>query len=209
MNQKENLVALLLKFPGVGPKQAQRFAYYLMKQSKGYVDQLTIALQDIKMHSKQCAHCYTWFSIENNSGDLCNICKDENRDQSELLLVEKELDIDAIEKTGEYTGKYFVLGGRLPFLADNPKEHIRIQELVSRIITLLKEEENKNLKEIIFALPVNDEGDNTVEYIQKTINQIVGIDKIKISHLARGVSTGLEMEYIDKSTFKYAFNSRN
>ena len=122
------------------------------------------------------------------------------------MLLEKELDIDAIERTGEYVGRYFVLGGRLPFLADNPKEHIRIQELVSYIIALLKE--NK-LEELIFALPVNDEGENTTEYIQKTIAQIVGIDKVKISHLARGVSTGLEMEYIDKDTFKYAFNSRN
>lgn len=206
MNQKENLVALLLKFPGVGPKQAQRFAYYLMKQSKGYIDSLTMALQDVKSHSKQCSFCYTWFSIEGNQTDMCHICKDDNRKSSQIMLVEKELDIDAIERTGEYMGRYFVLGGRLPFLADNPKEHIRIQELVSYIIALLKE--NK-LEELIFALPVNDEGENTTEYIQKTIAQIVGIDKVKISHLARGVSTGLEMEYIDKDTFKYAFNSRN
>ena len=206
MNQKENLVALLLKFPGVGPKQAQRFAYYLMKQSNGYISNLSSALLDVKSHSKQCSLCYAWFSIEGNNTDLCSICKDENRRSSQIMIIEKELDIDAIERTSEYGGRYFVLGGRLPFLSDNPKEHIRIQELVSYIISLLKE--NK-LEELIYALPVNDEGENTVEYIEKTITQIVGIDKVKVSHLARGVSTGLEMEYIDKDTFRYAFNSRN
>jgi recombination protein RecR len=133
-----------------------------------------------------------------------------------MLIVEKELDVNAIEKTSEYNGVYFVTGGKLPFLVDDPREYIRIRELVDIIRKKLdvddnnleENKESKKLKEIIFALPANDEGDNQVEYIKKTIIQIVGMENVNISMLARGVSTGLEMEYIDHDTFKSAFSFR-
>jgi recombinational DNA repair protein RecR len=102
-----------------------------------------------------------------------------------------------------------VTGGKLPFLIDDPREYIRIRELVDIIRKKLDaEEEHNKIKEIIFALPANDEGDNQVEYIKKTITQIVGMQNVNISMLARGVSTGLEMEYIDHDTFKSAFSFR-
>lgn len=122
------------------------------------------------------------------------------------MIVEKELDLDAIEKTSSYNGLYFILGGLVPPLADKPTEIIRIRELTSLIHSLLSTE---TIKEIIFALPVTDYGDNTQEYVQKTVKQIVGIDKVKLSHLARGLSSGLEIEYVDKVTFKQALERRN
>ncbi len=219
-NVKDSLIADFQRLPGIGPKQAERFAYYLMKQNKNFIESLSKNILNIKLNSSQCAECYSFFSNTNVNAEknkLCSICSDESRDKKIVLIVEKELDVNAIEKTSEYNGVYFVTGGKLPFLIDDPREHIRIRELVEilrkKIDTRIEKQENSeeksvNLSEIIFALPANDEGDNQVEYIKKTIAQVVGMDTVKISMLARGVSTGLEMEYIDHDTFKSAFSFR-
>ena len=213
-NIKDSLINDFQRLPGIGPKQAERFAYYLMKQNKAFIESLSKNILNIKLNSSQCTECFSFFSNNINKTSICNICSDENRNKSIMLIVEKELDVNAIEKTSEYNGVYFVTGGKLPFLVDDPREYIRIRELVEIIRKKLDvngeekiKEENK-LKEIIFALPANDEGDNQVEYISKTIKQIVGIGEVQISMLARGVSTGLEMEYIDHDTFKSAFSFR-
>lgn len=211
-NVKDNLINDFQKLPGIGPKQAERFAYYLMKQSKNYIESFSKNILNIKLNSSQCTECYSFFSnflTNKNKETLCNICADENRHKNIIMIVEKELDVNAIEKTSEYLGVYFVTGGKLPFLIDDPKEYIRIRELVEIIRKRIDDNDVKNnLSEIIFALPANDEGDNQLEYITKTIIQIVGMEKVKISTLARGVSTGLEMEYIDHDTFKSAFSFR-
>jgi recombination protein RecR len=98
------------------------------------------------------------------------------------------------------------LGSVLPILAINPTEIIRVRELTSYIKSKIDAD---NLSEIIFALPVTDEGDYTVEYLENIINQIVDADRVKRSHLARGLSSGLELEYVDKATFANALNGRN
>jgi recombination protein RecR len=211
-NIKDSLINDFQRLPGIGPKQAERFAYYLMKQNKAFIESLSKNILNIKLNSSQCTECFSFFSNSHNKeskNELCNICSDESRDRSIMLIVEKELDVNAIEKTSEYNGVYFVTGGKLPFLIDDPREYIRIRELVDIIRKKLDaEEEHNKIKEIIFALPANDEGDNQVEYIKKTITQIVGMQNVNISMLARGVSTGLEMEYIDHDTFKSAFSFR-
>mgnify|MGYP003395270272 FL=1 len=120
--------------------------------------------------------------------------------------MKKELDMDAIEKTGSYNGLYFILGGLVPPLSEKPSELIRIRELTSRIHSSL---EDNTLSEIIFALPVTDYGDTTTEYIEKIVKQIVGIEKVTLSHLARGLSSGLELEYVDRETFKSALERRS
>lgn len=211
-NIKDSLINDFQRLPGIGPKQAERFAYYLMKQNKAFIESLSKNILNIKLNSSQCTECFSFFSNSHNKeskNELCNICSDENRDSSVMLIVEKELDVNAIEKTSEYNGVYFVTGGKLPFLIDDPREYIRIRELVDIIRKKIDQKDtSKILKEVIFALPANDEGDNQVEYIKKTITQIVGMENVNISMLARGVSTGLEMEYIDHDTFKSAFSFR-
>ncbi len=218
-NTKDSLINDFQRLPGIGPKQAERFAYYLMKQNKAFIESLSKNILNIKLNSSQCNLCFSFFANSHNKeskNNLCNICSDESRNKSIMLIVEKELDVNAIEKTSEYNGVYFVTGGKLPFLVDDPREYIRIRELVDIIRKKLdidednleENKESKKLKEIIFALPANDEGDNQVEYIKKTIIQIVGMENVNISMLARGVSTGLEMEYIDHDTFKSAFSFR-
>ena len=130
------------------------------------------------------------------------------------MIVEKELDVDAIERTGSYSGKYFVLGGLLPFLADKPTEIIKIRELTNLIhrklqsLSPISENKNEHRLEIVYALPVTDEGDHTIEYLSQTLSQIVGIDKAKISILARGLSSGLDIEYVDRDTFFEAYKRR-
>ncbi len=196
-----------MRFPGIGPKQAKRFVYFLLREHSQYKEQLIKALEDLKFTGKQCERCFRFYGDAHNTGkSLCDICASIGRDQSLLMVVEKELDLDAIEKTGSYNGLYFILGGLVPPLTDKPTEIIRIRELTSLIHSLLATD---SIKEIIFALPVTDYGDNTQEYVQKTVKQIVGIDKVKLSHLARGLSSGLEIEYVDKDTFTSALERRN
>ncbi len=202
---KDRLVEQFRKFPGIGPKQAERFVYFMMKQNNTFIDNYVQNIRELKSNSIKCTQCERYSTQSFHKSNVCDICSDENRDSETMMIVEKELDIDSIEKAGIYNGVYFTLGGHLPFLATDPKEYINIEQLTKRVISKIK---NENLKEIIFALPVNDEGDNEMDYIKKILAQIVGMDKIKISTLARGVSTGLEMEYVDHDTFMNAFNAR-
>lgn len=208
MNATDRLTELFMRFPGIGPKQAKRFVYFLLREHSHYKEQLIKALEELKFTGRQCLMCYRFFGDRNaqNREALCDICSNDSRDRSILMIVEKELDLDAAEKTDSYNGLYFILGGLVPPLTEKPSELIRIRELTSRVHASL---EGDTLSEIIFALPVTDYGDTTTEYVEKTIKQIVGIEKMKMSHLARGLSSGLELEYVDRDTFKSALDRRN
>lgn len=208
MNATDRLTELFMRFPGIGPKQARRFVYFLLREHSHYKEQLIKALEELKFTGKQCELCYRFFGDKYFAEDatLCDICRSESRDKAVIMVVEKELDLDAVEKTGSYNGLYFIIGGLIPPLADKPSELIRIRELTSRIHAALEE---KALSEVIFALPVTDYGDTTTEYIEKTIGQIVGIENVTLTKLARGLSSGLELEYVDKETFKSALERRN
>lgn len=206
MNATDRLVELFMRFPGIGPKQAKRFVYYLLREHSHFKEQLISALEELKFTGRQCESCFRYFGDKSAvSETICSICKDDSRDKKMIMIVEKELDLDAIEKTGSYAGIYFILGGLVPPLAEKPSELIRIRELVNAIHEKLSDEA---LDEIIFALPVTDNGDYTRDYVEKTIKQIVGIGGIKLSTLARGLSSGLELEYVDKNTFKSALERR-
>lgn len=207
MNATDRLTELFMRFPGIGPKQAKRFVYFLLREHSHYKEQLIKVLEELKFTGKQCEKCFRFFGDKSNTNTklVCDICEAESRDKSILLIVEKELDMDAVEKTGSYNGLYFIMGGLVPPLTEKPSELIRIRELTTRIHSDI---ESSILSEIIFALPVTDYGDTTTEYIEKTIRQIVGIEKAKLSHLARGLSSGLELEYVDRNTFKSALEHR-
>jgi recombination protein RecR len=209
MNPTEKLQELFLKFPGIGPKQAARFVYFLLRQKEDYKIDLAKNIEMLKDSSHVCEMCLRIFSkSKSKEKKLCTICEDDTRDEKSLMIVVKELDIDAIEKTGFYNGKYFVLGSVLPFLTEKPTDILNIRELVNLIHANLQDE-NKSISEIIFALPATDEGENTINYLKKTLSQVVGIESVKMSTLARGLSTGLDIEYVDKNTFKEAFNHRD
>jgi len=207
MNATDRLTELFMRFPGIGPKQARRFVYFLLREHSHYKEQLIAALEELKFTGKLCADCFRYFGDRDpkHAHTTCDICRDESRDSASIMIVEKELDIDAIEKTGAYTGRYFVLGALLPPLTEKPSEVIRIRELVSLVHAKIEAEA---IREIIFGLPVTDDGDYTKEYVEKTLKQVVGIESVSFSTLARGLSSGLELEYVDRDTFKSAFDRR-
>lgn len=208
MNLTDRLTELFMRFPGIGPKQAKRFVYFLLRENSHYKEQLIKALEELKFTGKQCEKCFRFYGDRNSNpkNTLCDICSSSSRDTTTVMILEKELDLDAIEKTGSYNGLYFILGGLVPPLSDKPTELIRIRELTSYIHTGIS---SSTLTEVIFALPVTDYGDTTTEYVEKTIKQIVGIATVKLSHLARGLSSGLEIEYVDRDTFRQALDRRN
>jgi len=218
MNPTKKLQELFLKFPGIGPKQAARFVYFLLRESADYKNELAQNIEYLKNTAHVCNKCLRIFGETNyyQEKDICEICHDSNRDGKYLMILIKELDIDAIEKTNLYHGKYFVLGSTLPFLnSQKPSEILNVRELVKLISENLnsqnpnsKNNTTEKISEIIFAIPATDEGEHTIDYLKKTLAQIVGIQKIKMSTLARGLSTGLDLEYVDKNTFNQAFQHR-
>lgn len=158
MNATDRLTELFMRFPGIGPKQAKRFVYFLLREHSQYKEQLIKALEELKFTGKQCQMCFRFFGDKNaqTAKVFCDICDNVSRNKSELMILEKELDLDAIEKTGSYNGLYFILGGLVPPLTDKPSELVRIRELTNRIHTAIEKNE---LTEVIFALPVTDYGD--------------------------------------------------
>ncbi len=208
MNPTDKLTELFMRFPGIGPKQAKRFVYFLLREHSHYKDQLIKSLEELRFTGKQCEKCFRYYGDKNADPKktMCEICASSTRESTTIMILEKELDLDAIEKTGSYNGLYFILGGLVPPLTEKPSELIRIRELTAYIHSGIT---NENLTEIIFALPVTDYGDTTTEYVEKTIKQIVGVEKLQLTHLARGLSSGLELEYVDRDTFKQALERRN
>lgn len=184
-----DLIELFREFPGIGPRQARRFAYFLMSKPKGYSDRLISEIQKIRNSISTCPQCFRIFV----GTGVCGICK-EAREQT-LMIVARDVDLETIEKTHTYHGYYFVIGGTVPILEKNPEQKIRIKELLERI-------EKSSISEIIFSLSLTPEGEHTEEYIRSKIANI------KMTTLGRGLSTGSELEYVDAETLKNALKNR-
>ncbi|MEK7186715.1 MAG: toprim domain-containing protein [Patescibacteria group bacterium] len=200
MNSIEKLSEMFASFPGIGPRQAKRFVYYLLYRNNGFSEDLVRAVKDLNKEIVQCSECMRYFACNGRTTRVCSICSDEHRDHSMLMVVPRDIDLEAVEKSGSYKGHYFVLGGSLPILEKEPEKRIRSKELGIRIKRNLANE----LKEIILAMNANAEGENTVDYIRE---QYQGLPLI-ISTLGRGLSTGAELEYADPETLKNAFLHR-
>jgi recombination protein RecR len=198
MNSIEKLAELFEKFPGVGKRQAKRFVYFLLRKNSGYSGDLSHAILNLKKNIRLCEESFQFFYSETGQ-TLSPIARDENRDKSKIMIVEKDSDLENIEKMGIYNGKYFVLGGSVPILSKEPEKYIRINELLKIV-----EKKKSDLNEIILALSVNPQGENTLEFLQNALEKF----EIKISILGRGLSTGTELEYSDKDTFLNAFENR-
>jgi len=198
MNSIDKLTELFEKFPGIGKRQAKRFVYFLLRKNSGYTKELTYAILNLKKNVRLCKESFQFFYSEKEE-DLSPISKNENRDNTKLMIVEKDSDLENIEKMGVYDGKYFILGGSIPILSKNSSDFIREKELLKII-----DQKKSFLKEIILAMSINPQGENTLEYLQKLLEKF----KIKISILGRGLSTGTELEYSDKDTFLSAFENR-
>lgn len=196
---------MFARFPGVGGRQAKRFAYFILSQNHGFAEELSSLITEIKKNTGLCRSCYRFFKQTGRKEELCDICLDPNTDKTSILLVEKDMDLENIRKTDTYRGLYFVLGGLLPILEENPSRKIRIKELLGIVPAKLKD----GLKEIIIAVSANPEGENTAAYILKTLEPISKEKVFKVSVLGRGLSTGTELEYSDGDTIENALKNRS
>lgn len=204
MNSIDKLAEYFSKFPGIGTRQSKRFVYFLLTRNNGFIYELTDLIKQLKKEVKICEDCSRFYSLKDSS-NLCRICKDPNRDRSLLMIVAKDADLENIERIGNYNGMYFVLGGLLPILEKQPEQRIRLKKLLDLIKKKIKA---KELTEVILALSLNPEGENTLEFLSQEIKKLVGKYPLKISTLGRGLSTGTELEYLDNNTFENAFKNR-
>lgn len=202
MNDKEKLAEILKRFPGIGPRQAKRMVYFLLSADRTLITDMAKLISTIQENISICSLCFRYF--EKKDSALCNICRDHSRDQTTLMIVSKDVDQETIERSGVYKGNYFVLGGTIPFLGKDHENHIRTKELAN----ILPKRVVQGLKEIIFALNADPEGENTTSFLEKMIRENTKF-KLKLSKLGRGFSTGTEVEYSDKETLKNAISYRS
>jgi len=191
-NAIEALKEALRALPGVGPKNAQRMAFYLMERdregAKGIADALNNALETVT----SCKRCNSFCETE-----LCAICSSNKRDKSLLCVVETPADLQAIEQVGAYKGLYFVLMGKL-----SPLEGIGPDKLgFKRLAELVA---NNDIKEVVIATNITAEGEITADYTQELLKPY----NIAVTRLARGVPVGGELEYMDQRTLAAAFKER-
>ncbi len=195
MSPIDKLSQLFEKFPGIGPRQARRFVQYLLVAPPALRQDFSEQVRSLGTQTAQCKKCYRWFTKEDKS-PLCPICGDEHREKATLFVVEKDADIDNVERSG-YKGLYFVLGGIIPLASEEPEKHIRLRELLTRA-------ESEKPAEIILGLSATTEGDHTREILQEKLR-----GGGKISSLGRGLSTGSELEYADPETIAQALGNRH
>ena len=205
MNPITHLASLFAEFPGIGPRQSKRFVYFLLTRNPQYLDELSRAIADLKKSSTLCASCCRFFAKQTTTAARCTICESPVRDHSTLLVVEKDVDLENIERSGLFSGTYFVLGGRIPILEKKPLERVRGNELLDHI---QKKIERQELREIVLALSLTREGEYTMEILTNMLQPLCKERRIKLSTLGRGLSTGIELEYSDSETLKNALNRR-
>ena len=186
------LIEFFQKFPGIGPKSAQRMAFHLLKMPLGEVQRFSKVLVEAKENIHYCNICFNM-----SASNPCEICSDSRRDNSVICVVAETKDLIAIEKTREYKGLYHVLQGTLSPLDGIGVEDIRIKELLTRLA-------DENIKEIILALSPSVEGEATSMYLTKLIKPF----NIKISRIAFGLPIGSDLEYADEITLAKAIEGR-
>ena len=205
MNSIEKLIKIFSEFPGIGPKQARRFVYFLINKNDSYIDDLKNEITELRKGVSSCSDCKRYFFSRHEHQALCDICSDKNRDISSLMVVSRDIDLENIEKANFFNGKYFVLGGLVPILDKNPEQRIRLKELLA----LVSRTSDKGLKEIILGLDANSEAEYTANILKSSLSPITTKYSIKISELGRGLSTGTELEYSDTETIKNALKNRS
>ncbi len=192
----EQLVREFERFPGIGPRQARRFVYYILATSAN--TRLTMAnlIEKVSAEVKRCPTCRRFQSIKK---EHCSICGDKTRDATSLLIVEKDQDITAIEKTNLYHGHYFVLGSVLTLSGKGIIQEEAFMKLVAR-------KAKEGLSEVVIALSATSEGEHTTDYLRSLLAPYRS--RIRISILGRGLATGTEIEYSDEQTISAAIVNR-
>ncbi len=202
MDNISKLIEMFKEFPGIGPRQAKRFVYFLLNKNSSFSSDLSSLIKEVRGSVHTCEECFRFFP--NTNSKVCSTCNDRSRDSTQLMIVPNDVDYENIEKTKFFNGYYFILGGTVPILEKNPESKIRQKELLSNISKKI----GSGLKEIIIAVNYNPEGENTLSYLKEILSPILEKNNIKISNLGRGLSTGTELEYSDSETLKNALKNR-
>ncbi len=188
----ENLISKLSVLPSVGPKTAERYAFYLLRQSNEKLKNLAEAIRELKEKTLVCSSC-----LAISEKNPCSICSDLNRLKEIICVVENTQDLLSLEATKQYHGQYFVLGGLINTIEDVKPSDLNIELLLKRI-------DKEKIKEVILALNFNLEGETTSLYLSKIL-----AGKVKISRLAKGLPAGSDLEYADETTLASALKYRN
>ncbi|GDX29658.1 recombination protein RecR [Actinomycetes bacterium] len=188
----QTLIDELGRLPGIGPKSAQRIAYYLLKSPAEDANRLANSITEAKARVTWCQRC---FSIA--EGELCAYCQDDRRDSTSLCVVEEPRDIVAIERTHEFSGRYHGLQGAISPSEGIGPEQLRVKELLRRV-------ESEEVKEVILATNPNIEGEATAMYLGRLLTPL----GIKVTRLASGLPVGGDLEYADEVTLGRAFEGR-
>lgn len=205
MNNLDKLITHFENFPGIGARQARRFAFHILTLPKEEVTELASLITALQDTVTECESCRRFFSKSGGTLTLCAICDDGNRDLTKLIVVERDSDIQAIERSGTYDGLYFVLGGKVPLLESKTSNKLRSGALKALVDSRLQQD----LSEIILAFAINPDGENTSRYVETLLKEQLEDTKVKISYLGRGLSTGSELEYADPETIKNALRNRH
>ncbi len=188
----ENLVEQLCSLPGIGPKSAQRIAFFLLSIPRQDAVEIARAIVEVKDKIKFCSIC---FNI--SEGESCSICSDPRRDETVLCVVEEPRDVIAIERSGRFRGRYHVLGGAISPIDGVGPEELRFRELVGRL-------RDGNVTELIAATNPNAEGEATALYMAQLVRPL----GVRVTRIAQGLPVGGDLEYADEVTLGRALDGR-
>lgn len=186
------MIDQLGRLPGVGPKSAQRIAFHLLKLPDEDVNRLAIAITDAKARVQFCSRCFNFAE-----GELCPVCADPKRDGSVICVVEESRDIIALERTGEFRGRYHVLLGVMNPIEGIGPDQLKMRELVMRI-------GKEDISEVIVCTNPNTEGEVTAQYLARLLEPFA----IRVTRPASGLPVGGDLEYADELTLGRALNGR-
>lgn len=192
----ENAIEALSHLPGVGPRTAERYAYYLFKNSEHFAENIAQSLKNLHSGVKSCPKT---FALIDENDDLSPLYTDKSRDKTTILVVEEPLDIYAIEQTNQFKGTYHVLGGAISPIDGITPDKLHIQELLERV-------DEDRAKEIIIATNPSVEGESTALLLQKLLTE--KFRELKITRLARGLPLGVDLSYADQITLTAALENR-
>lgn len=188
-----NLINSLKKLPSIGEKSAERLAFAIMNMDDEDINLFSSSILDVKSKIKKCSICGNI-----TESDKCNICTNEERDDTIICVVEDSKNIITLEKMGSYNGKYHVLNGLISPMNGKGPNDIEIASLVSKV-------KNNDVKEVIIAISPTLEGETTALYISKLLEDT----NVLVSKIAYGIPMGADMEYLDPMTLSMALNNRN
>lgn len=192
MSAIEQATREFARLPGVGPKTALRFVYHLLKGPKDPMRQLAESINDLAARVRPCERCGNFSEAE-----LCDVCANPRRQTNCICVVEEAFEVGAIERTGQFSGCYHVLGGRLSPLDGVGPEALSVDSLMSRVT-------DQGVTEVILATNASMEGEATAVYLEALLRTL----DVKVTRLARGIPMGSDLEYVDGSTLAQALAGR-